>query len=90
MSDARRDDPLAYSLGRRKGAVPRQRELGTPKATGRRAGLKPFMLHMPPDLHKAVQLRKTMTGEDMGDIMVGILTEAMADELAMVRGLAGK
>ena len=46
------------------------------------------MLYLPPDLHTAIQMRKAVTGEDMGDIMVGILTDAMADELALVKKLS--
>lgn len=32
-------------------------------------------------------MRKAVTDEDMGDIMVGILKDAIADELAMIRGM---
>ncbi|MBR3325867.1 MAG: hypothetical protein IKG22_00900 [Atopobiaceae bacterium] len=42
------------------------------------------MLYLPPDLHTAIQMRKAVTGEDMGEIMVGILTDAMAEELEVV------
>lgn len=81
-------DPLSYSLGRRKGG---RREGTQPKNVphGRKPGRKAFMLYLPPDLHTAIQLLKAVTGEDMGDIIVDVLTDAMADELAMVRRLGG-
>lgn len=48
------------------------------------------MLYLPPDLHTAIQMRKAVIGEDMGDIMVGILTDAMAEELEVVRKMKKK
>lgn len=42
---------------------------------------------MPPDLHTAVQLRKAVAREDMGDIMLSILREGLAEELALVHRL---
>ncbi len=42
------------------------------------------MFYLPPDLHTAIQMRKGVAGEEMGDIMVGILTDAMSEELEVV------
>lgn len=79
-------DPLPYGPERRRAG---QHEDTSPKGVphGRRSGKKAFMLYLPPELHTAIQMRKAVIGEDMGDIMVGILTEAMVEELAVVREL---
>lgn len=53
----------------------------------RRAGTSSYTLRLPVDLHAAIRMRKAVTGEDMGDIMVGILREAMSEELDVVRRL---
>lgn len=77
-------DPLSYSLGRRRGKLGATTPDKPAQRSGRKPGRKAFMLYLPSDLHTAIQLRKAVTGEDMGDIMVRILTDAMADELAVV------
>lgn len=88
MAGGQQSDPLSYSLGRRRGK-PGATTPGKPaQRSGRKPGRKAFMLYLPPDLHTAIQMRKAVTGEDMGDIMVGILTDAMADELALVKKLS--
>lgn len=91
MATSAREDPLAYSMGRRKMRGAQSNEAQKPAAAThpgkRRPGTKQFMLYMPPDLHTAVQLRKAVTGEDMGDIMLSILREGLAEELALVHRL---
>ena len=90
MASGQQSDPLSYSLGRRRGK-PGATTPGKPaQRSGRKPGRKAFMLYLPPDLHTAIQMRKAVTGEDMGDIMVGILTDAMAEELAVVGRLKDK
>ena len=91
MVTSTREDPLAYSMGRRKRRSTQGGEAQKPETVAhpgkRRPGTKQFMLYMPPDLHTAVQLRKAVTGEDMGDIMLSILREGLAEELALVHRL---
>lgn len=85
------EDPLAYSMGRRKRRSAQGNESQQPNSAARpgkrKPGTKQFMLYMPPDLHTAVQLRKAVTGEDMGDIMLSILREGLAEELTLVHTL---
>lgn len=69
-----------------KGGEP-QKPATTAHPGKRRPGTKQFMLYMPPDLHTAVQLCKAMTGEDMGDIMLSILREGLAEEPTLVHRL---
>ncbi|MDO4807319.1 MAG: hypothetical protein Q4A07_08725 [Coriobacteriales bacterium] len=90
MAGNTHEDPLTYSLRRRKGrsvqSVPASERHA--KGGSRKPGTKQSMLYMPPDLHTAVQMRKAVTGADMGDIMLQILREGLAEELEMVRKLA--
>ncbi len=89
MASGQQSDPLSYSLGRRRGK-PGATTPGKPaQQSGRKPGRKAFMLYLPPDRHTVIQMRKAVTGEDMGDIMVGMLTDAMADELAVVARMKG-
>lgn len=89
MAASQNGDPLSYSLGRRRAKQGAARPDKPAQRSGRKPGRKAFMLYLPPDLHTAIQMRKAVTGEDMGDIMVGILTDAMADELEVVARMKG-
>ncbi|MBR3159754.1 MAG: hypothetical protein IKF14_11740 [Atopobiaceae bacterium] len=90
MASGQQSDPLSYSLGRRRGK-PGATTPGKPALrSGRKPGRKAFMLYLPPDLHTAIQMRKAVTGEDMGEIMVWILTDAMVEELEVVRKMKKK